>query len=405
MKPDNHPFQARKISDCVYWVGAVDWTLPEFHGYRTERGTTYNAFLVMADKITLVDTVKAPFAKEMMSRIASVISPDKIDFIVSNHAEMDHSGALPEVVGQIRPSQIFASANGVKALNLHFQQDWPLTPVKTGDSINLGNGSLSFVETRMIHWPDSMVSFFDRDGILFSQDAFGMHLATSQLFADQNDRPTMQWQAEKYYANIVMPYSPMVEKTLAVLEQKKLPIQMIAPDHGPMWRTARDIEWILGMYRRFVAQPRTRQVVVAFDTMWQSSQTMAGAIAEGVSRGGGLPRVFRLNNDHRSDIATEIMNSGAVIFGSPTLNSSVYPTLADLMTYIKGLQPKTRTGALFGSYGWNQKGREELQEMAAKLGLELVDEPLFVRYVPTEEDLRHCVELGEKVAGSLPKNE
>ncbi len=393
----NQPFQARQISDRVHWVGAIDWALPEFHGYRTERGTTYNAFLVMADKITLIDTVKKPFLEEAMSRIASVVDPQKIDYIVSNHSEMDHSGCLPEMAARIQPEQIFASPNGVRALSAHFHRELSLTAVKTGDRLDLGNASLQFVETRMIHWPDSMVSFLDSDGILFSQDAFGMHLATSRLFADQNERSVLQWQAEKYYANIVLPYSPMVGRALAAIEEMNLPLQILAPDHGPLWRGSEDIAWIFEQYRRFVAQRPTAKVVIAYDTMWHSSEAMANAIAEGVERAGAEPRVLSLHSTHRSDLATEVMNSGGLVIGSPTLNSSIFPSLADALTYLKGLNPRNLTGALFGSYGWNRKGMGELQEFAGKLDLQLVDEPLFVNYVPTDADLCQCVGLGEKV--------
>jgi flavorubredoxin len=395
------PFQAVKISENVYWVGAIDWDLIEFHGYRTERGTTYNAFLVMADKITLIDTVKKRYKREFLSRIQSVIDPKDIDIIVSNHAEMDHSGLLPDMVELIQPEKLYASANGAKALAEHFGDAVEVEAVDNGGSISLGNMNLTFVETKMIHWPDSMVSFLDSDGILFSQDAFGMHLATSSVFAEDNDRYIMQHEAEKYYANIVLPYSKIVGKTLDALQSMNLPIQIIAPDHGPIWRGDDDIAFVLDLYQRFVAQPPTPAAVVLYDTMWESTDIMAKAVAEGLRQGGVRVQVFNLHTSHRSDVATAVMNSGALVVGSPTLNSGIYPTLADALTYIKGLQPMNLIGAFFGSYGWNQKGMKELGEFVDKIGMDIVAEPLSVKFVPTDEDLEACATLGRTVAGKL----
>lgn len=403
MKQIEQPFMAEKISEHVYWVGAIDWDLEEFHGYLTQRGTTYNAFLILADKVTLVDTVKRPYLDEMMARIRSVIDPGKIDIFVSNHAEMDHSGCIPEVLDLVKPEAAYASVKGVEALDEHFALGGRVTAVANGGTVSLGNMNLAFVETRMIHWPDSMVSYLDADGILFSQDAFGMHLATSRIFADQNDRTTMLWEAEKYYANIVLPYSKQVGKVLDSLPGLGLDIKMIAPDHGPVWRTPEDIAWILGLYQRFVAQKPTPRAVVVFDTMWHSTEKMAKAIAEGLRLGGVGAKVFCMGSAHRSDVATEVMNSGALIIGSPTINSGVFPTIADILTYLRGLKPLNLIGAIFASYGWNLKAVEELHRYADEIGLELVADDVTSKYVPKEETLNACRRLGEKVAGELLK--
>lgn len=395
------PFQAVKISEHVYWVGAIDWDLIEFHGYRTERGTTYNAFLVMADKITLIDTVKKRYEREFLSRIQSVVDLKDIDCIVSNHAEMDHSGLLPEIVAATNPETVYASTNGAKALAEHFGDSVPVQPVADGASIDLGGMNLTFVETKMIHWPDSMVSFLDSDGILFSQDAFGMHLATSQLFAQDNDPEIMRHEAEKYYANIVLPYSKIVGKTLDALLGMNLPIKLIAPDHGPLWRGDADIQFVLDLYKRFVAQPPTDLAVVVYDTMWESTDIMAKAVAEGLRQGGARVQVFNMHNAHRSDVATAVMNAGALLVGSPTLNSGIFPSLADVLSYLKGLQPQNLVGAFFGSFGWNQKGMAELGESMEKIGLDIVAEPVAVKFIPTDDDLNLCVELGRSVAEKI----
>lgn len=395
------PFMAEKISENVYWVGAIDWTLPDFHGYTTPRGTTYNAYLIIADKITLIDTVKRPHLAEMMSRIASVIEPSKIDYIVSNHAELDHSGSMPEVIEMVKPEKLFASINGVKALKAHFPQLEEIEAVANGGKVELGNMELTCIETKMIHWPESMVSFLAKDKILFSQDAFGMHLASSKIFADQNERAILKDEVTKYYANIVLPYSMIVGKTIKALLGLGLDIGMIAPDHGPIWRTPEDISWILDLYKDFVNQKPTDKIVILYDTMWSSSAKMAKAIAEGVRLAGCNAKVMSMSTGHRSDVITEIMEAGALIIGSTTMNSGIYPTMADVLTYIRGLKPINLIGSVFGSYGWNKKAFTEMQGYLKAIGVEEVLEPMTVNFIPSHEDLMACREVGEKMAALL----
>jgi len=284
------PFKAVEVSDHVYWVGAIDWGIRDFHGYSTEQGTTYNAYLVVADKITLVDTVKKPFKDELLSRIGSVVSPQEISYIVSNHAEMDHSGCLPELIDAVKPEKVFASALGVKNLSDHFEFDMQLIPVKDGESISLGNMSISFVETRMLHWPDSMFSYLDADAVLFSSDAFGMHLASSGRF--DVDVSGWECQAAKYYANILMPFSHLILKLLDRVGTLGLPIKTIAPDHGPIWR--RDIDKILGLYSTWARREPTNKAVVTYDTMWESTTLMARAICDGLAAGGAHCKMMPL---------------------------------------------------------------------------------------------------------------
>ena len=397
------PFMAVPVTDRVYWVGALDWHIADFHGYRTERGTTYNAFLVLADKVTLIDTVKRPFLDEMLYRISSVIDPSKIEVIVSNHSEMDHSGSLIETAKAVNASKVYASANGVKALDAHFHHALDVEAVPNAGSVSLGTMTLQCFETKMIHWPDSMVSFLHEEKILFSQDAFGMHLATSNLFADENDRHVMQWEAGKYYANIVMPYSAIVATTLEALAGLKLPIATIAPDHGPIWRTPDDIAWILGLYAKFVAQKPTRKVVIVHDTMWGSTDLMARAVADGVRAAGVNVQEIPMHGAHRSNVATEVLDAGALIVGSPTMNSTIYPAMADVLTYLKGLKRKNLMGAVFGSFGWGANSIKELTDYMTAMGVELVAGPVKVNYVPTRDDLLQCSALGKAVAEELKK--
>ncbi len=393
------PFKASKVTDRVYWVGAIDWALREFHGYATERGTTYNAYLIVADRVTLVDTVKAPFMDEMLSRVASVVPPENIDYIISNHSEMDHSGALPAVIRQVKPEKVFASAMGCKALEAHFHMGNAITPVKDGETVSLGNASLTFVETRMLHWPDSMFSFFDKDGVLFSQDAFGMHLASAQRFADELELTLLEFEATKYFANILTPYAALVTNLLEKTKALNLPIRVIAPDHGPIYR--RDLSWILDLYGRFAAQKPTNRAVVAYDTMWGSTDKMARAIAEGVTAGGGVPELFQMRKAHRSNVATALLEAGAFLVGSPTMNNMMFPTVADVLNYVRGLRFKNLIGAAFGSYGWSGEAVKQVEEILSAMEVELVSKSVSVKYVPTKDDLAQCHQLGAKVAKRL----
>ena len=395
--------KAVRISDSVYWVGAIDWGLREFHGYATSRGSTYNAYLVMAEKPVLIDTVKAPFKDEMMARIASVTDPSSIDTIISNHAEMDHSGALPAVVAEIEPSRVVASPMGVKALNAHFAVGMDIDPVKTGDKLDLGGLTLSFIETRMLHWPDSMFSYLEEEGVLFSQDAFGMHLATADIFVDQNDMSTVRWECEKYYANILMPYSNKVKGLLADVAETGLSPKIIASDHGPIWR-GKDIATALEWYAEWAEDAPSRKAVVIHDTMWGATAKMAAAICDGLKSGGSEVVSLPLASSSRSDVATEILGAGAVLVGSPTINNQIFPSLADTMTYVKGLKPKNLIGAAFGAYGWSGEAVKQLNAILEEMKVELVSEGIRAFYTPTEEVLEQCFELGAEVAAKLSEN-
>ena len=395
-------FQAVRVTDRVYWVGARDWKVREFHGYRTSRGTTYNAFLVLADKVTLVDTVKKPFRREMMARVASVVDPKRIDYIISNHSEMDHSGCLPETIEAVKPEKVFASANGVKALEAHFHLGGGIEAVKTGSTLSLGNMSVTFVETKMLHWPDSMVSYLAEEKILFSQDAFGQHLASQTLWADEVPRDVLYEEAAKYYANILLPFSPLIAKTVPALKAMNLALEVLAPDHGPLYR--KDLGWIMDLYGRWAEQKPTRKALVVFDTMWESDALMAEAVAEGLAAGGARPvKVLPLRSSHRSEVATEILEAGALVAGSPTMNNQIFPTMADVLCYLEGLKPKNLVGAAFGSYGWSGEAVGKLEEWLQRIGVRLVAEGVKVRYVPDAEALRRCRALGEKVGGELQK--
>jgi len=394
-------YSAIKVSKNVYWVGAIDWNIRDFHGYTTPHGSTYNAYLIMADKITLIDAVKAPFVEEMMARIKSVIDPSSIQYIVSNHSEMDHSGGLLEAIDRIKPKKVFASTIGVNTLQEIFHDDQEIVPVKDGEVLSLGNMDLTFMETRMIHWPDSMFSYLAADEILFSQDAFGMHLATLERFADEIPASTLEYEAATYYANIVLPYSSLVLKALEKVLSTGWKISVIASDHGPVWR--RDLGFIIGLYKKWALQKPTDKAVVVYATMWRSTEKMARAISEALAQAGVPVKLLSMNEAHRSEVLYEVLEAGALIVGSPTLNNNILPQMADVMTYLKGLKPANLIGAAFGSYGWSGESVKQLETTLKEMKVEIAADAVSVRHVPDGAALEKCHNLGKTIAAELTR--
>ena len=394
-------YSAVKVSNHVYWVGAIDWTIRDFHGYTTPQGSTYNAYLVMADEITLIDTVKAPFMDEMLDRIKSIVDPSQIKYIISNHSEMDHSGCLPQVIDLIKPKKVFASAIGTKTLKELFHEQLEITAVKDGETLSLGNMELTFMETRMIHWPDSMFTYLAEDQLLFSQDAFGMHLATQERFADELPVATLEFEAATYYANIVLPYSPIVLKTLDKIIATGWKIKILAPDHGPIWRE--NISWIIELYKKWALQKPTAKAVVVYGTMWHSTEKMARAIGEAIAQAGIQVKLLSLNETHRSEVAYEVLDAGALIVGSSTLNNNILPQMADVMTYLKGLKPANLIGAAFGSYGWSGESVKDLEGLLKEMKVEIAAEAISVKNVPDSGVLEKCSELGKTIAAELKR--
>lgn len=391
--------QAVKITDKVYWVGAMDWNMRDFHGYSTTRGTTYNAYLILSEKPTLIDTVKKEFFPQMMARIQSVIDPKKIEIIISNHAELDHAGALAQTVAAVEPSAVYASDMGVKNLMAELYPSFEIKPVKTGDKIDIGGDTLSFIEARMLHWPDSMFSYLENEQILFSNDVFGMHLATSQLFDDENEETVWLSEAEKYYANIVLPYSDIVLRFLDNFKKMNLPVKMIAPDHGFIWR--KEPQRIVDLYAKWAAQTPQKKAVVVYDTMWGSTQLMADYVADGLRQSGIVVKEMSMHSSHRSEVAHELLNSGGLIVGSPVLNSGIFPAMADVLCYLKGLKKKNLAGAAFGSYGWNPAPVKELEQTLQAMQVDVVSPAVTSKFVPTPEVLQACYQLGVQVAQKI----
>ena len=386
-----------EIKPDVFWVGAIDWNIRDFHGYSTYKGTTYNAFLIKDEKVTLVDTVKAPFFSDLMHHIQQIIEPRLIDYLVVNHVEMDHSGSFLQAVDAIKPEKIICSEMGEKALINHFKRtDLPYEVVKTGDTIKTGKKTLQFIETRMLHWPDSMFTYIPEDKLLISSDAFGQHWATSARFDDEVPFDELMNHAAKYYANILLLYSPLVQKLLAKVKELNLDIDMIAPDHGLIWR--KNISAILEAYDRWSRQEARRKAIVVYDTMWHSTEKMAKAITDGLIDEGIETIPMSLKVFHRSDIVTELLDAKGLVVGSPTINNGLFPTVADILTYMKGLKPVGKIGFAFGSYGWSGEAAKIISQYLSDMKVEqIIDEPLRIQYVPGHEALKKCYDLGRKL--------
>jgi len=389
-----------EIVKDIYWVGAIDWNIRDFHGYATYTGTTYNAYLVMDEKITLIDTVKKEKVEEMLARVNQIIDPKKIDIVVSNHTEMDHSGGLPRVmhkIGEDKP--LYCSKVGHANLSKHFREKWNYQPVENGGNLSLGRRNLTFLETRMLHWPDSMFSYCPEERLLFSSDAFGQHHAGLERFDDEIGEPIMP-HARKYYANILLPFSPLVLKLVDKVQELGLAIDLICPDHGIIWR--QDPGKIINAYVEWAEQKPARKAVVVYDTMWHSTEKMAEAVTEALGQAKVEAKLMHLRSWHRSDIITEIHDAGAVIMGSPTINNNLFPTVADFLCYMKGLKPQNKIGAAFGSYGWSGEAVKLINKELEEMKFRLIGPGVRSAFVPDDQALEACYELGRQVAEALP---
>ncbi len=374
--------KAIEIKKGIYWVGAVDWDLRNFHGYLTQRGSTYNAYLIMDEKITLIDSVKEHLTSDMMERISSIVDPSKIDYVISNHVEMDHSGAIPAIAKIAPNAKIFASPKGVEGLKAHYGEQYNFEAVKPTEPISLGERSLSFVLTPMIHWPDNMLTYMPEEKILFSNDAFGQHLASSQRFDDEYSLEVIMEEARKYYANIVLPYGSQVQRALK--QAAALDIELIAPSHGIIWR--KHISEIFTEYTKWASNETEKKAVICYDTMWGSTKKMAYALSAVMEEKGYATSLYNVSLTHISDIMTDLITAEYVCVGSPTLNNNMMPTVAAFLTYMKGLAPKNRKAVAFGSYGWGGQSIGQVADTLKEAGFD-VKSTERIQYIPSKEDL------------------
>ncbi|HNW91630.1 MAG TPA: anaerobic nitric oxide reductase flavorubredoxin [bacterium] len=392
------------IKNNVSWVGKIDWELRNFHGheYSTHRGSSYNSYLVREEKVALIDTVWGPYAEEYVANLAQEIDLQKIDYIIANHGETDHSGALPELLRRIPGTPVYCTANGVKSLKGQYHQDWNFKVVKTGDKLALGNGrELVFVEAPMLHWPDSMMCYLTGDNILFSNDAFGQHYATEHLFNDKVDRAELYAEAIKYYANILTPFSGLVTKKIGEFLALNLPLDVICTSHGVVWRD--HPAQIVEQYLRWAAEYRENQVSIVYDTMWNGTRRLAETIAQGITDADRAVTVklFNLPTSDINDVVTEIFRSKALLMGSPTINRSFLHSLAALLDLCKGLGFKGKQAAAFGCYGWSGESVKHLCTHLAGAGFAVVDDGFRATWTPDAAALAGARDYGRQLAGTL----
>jgi flavorubredoxin len=388
-----------KVKNDIYWVGVVDWDIKNFHGYLTHRGSSYNAYLIVSDKIALVDTVKSPFYEDMLRNIKELIDPSKIDYIILNHAEPDHSGSIKKIANKAPKAKIISSERGRPTLNRYYQE-LDITTIKEYPTLDLGKKTLSFVPIPMAHWPDSMVTYITEDKVLLSNDAFGQHIASSSRFDDEIDNSILWQEATSYYANILMPLNRSVNRAINALEG--IEIDMIAPSHGVIWR--KNIEGILEAYNKWVNGETEKKAIIVYDSMWHSTEIIARAIANGIISEGVIVKVMNLTSSHRSDVITEILDAKAILIGSPTLNNHVFPTVAGFLAYMRGLKPLNKIGAAFGSYGWAGGAKSFIEEQMKLAGIELIESDIDFIYKPSEREITKSFDYGKRIAKKIKES-
>lgn len=392
-----------KMTDKVTWVGKIDWQLRRFHGdeYSTHRGTSYNSYLIRDKKNVLIDTVWKPFDEEFVENLKKEINLNEIDYIIANHAEVDHSGALPLLMKEIPDVPIYCTAAGARILKAHYHEDWNFVEVKTGDTLDIGENKLTFIEAKMLHWPDSMFTYMDGENILFSNDAFGQHYASDLMYNDLVDQAELYQEAMKYYANILAPFSPLVTRKIEEVLGFNLPVDMIATSHGIIWRD--NPAQIIGKYLEWAKDYKENQITIVYDSMWNATRRMAEAIAEGIKSENKdvAVKLFNAANSDKNDVITEMFKSDAVLVGASTVNNSILSSISGILDMVKGLGFKNKKAAAFGSYGWSGESVKIITERLKDAKFEVINDGIKELWNPDEEGLERCREFGIDFAKNL----
>lgn len=391
----------KELCTGVYWVGAIDWTVRYFHGYElsTHRGSSYNSYLIKDEKTVLIDTVWEPLTDRFLENLKEVVDISKIDYVVMNHMEPDHSGALPTIMEYIPNATIIVSSKGAESIKEYYHRDWSLKVVTQGEKLNIGKHELIFVEASMLHWPDSMFTYLTGENILFSNDAFGQHYAVSELFNDLANEDEVNQEAIKYYANILTPFSKMVTKKIEQIKGLNLPVNMIAPSHGVIWR--KNPMQIVDKYYEWSKGISEKSVVIIYNSMWGATHKMAEFIAKGLAEEGVEYKIFNTGTADRNDILAEVFKSKGVILGSSTVNNGVLTSIMPIIEDLMGLKFIDKVGAAFGSYGWSGESPKILSEYLTKAKIDVIEEPLKAKYMPDEKELQSCIEFGKKFANTM----
>jgi len=392
-----------KINDTVTWVGKIDWELKKFHGdeYSTHKGSSYNSYLIKDEKTVLIDTVWGPFTSEFITNLKKEVDIQKIDYIVMNHSEVDHSGALVELMKEIPNTPIYCTKAGVRILKGYYHQDWNFVEVKTGDTLDLGKHKLTFIEAAMLHWPDTMFTYLSEENILFSNDGFGQHYASEFMYNDKVDQAELYQEALKYYANILTPFSKQVLKKIEEILSLNLPINMICPSHGIIWRD-NPIQ-IVNKYLEWANEYQENQITIIYDSMWNATRRMAESIAEGITTNNKDVTVKVINSakSDKNDVIVETFKSKIVLIGSSTINNGILSSTASIIEMIKGFKFKNKKGAAFGSYGWSGEAIKLLTEELEKAGIKTINSGIRELWNPDEEALNRCRDFGKSIVEEL----
>jgi flavorubredoxin len=393
--------KAVEIRNSIYWVGAIDWAVRDFHGYVTPRGTSYNNYLLMDDEITLIDTVKYDFADATVRCIENLVDPAKIKHVVINHIENDHASSLDRIMELTPDATIYITEKGKRGLDRFFDTShWKIRIVKTGDTLKTGRMTLQFLETPMLHWPDSMMTYIAEEKILFSQDAFGQHIAAAERYDDEYIKLVSAEDLDdaviEYYANILMPFGGLIRRKLEEIVKLGLEIEMIAPDHGIIWR--KDPRRVLQLYNDMAIGKAELSVAIIYDTMWHSTEEMTIPIAAGIRDAGVDVNVMKLRATPTSIAIKEFWRSRGALIGSPTLNNLMFPSIAEFLYHLRGLRPANRIISGFGSYGWGGGALKEILAEGQKMGLEVVEPGIHLAYRPSRSDEEACFEFGKNFA-------
>lgn len=392
-----------KITDKVSWVGKIDWELTRFHGdeYSTHRGSSYNSYLIKDKKTVLIDTVWKPFDREFVAKLKKEVDLNQIDYIIANHGEIDHSGGLVELMSEIPDTPIYCTKNGVKSIKGQYHKDWNFVEVKTGDTLDIGDNKLIFIEAKMLHWPDSMFTYMTGENILFSNDAFGQHYASEELFNDRVDQAELYQEAIKYYANILTPFSSLVTKKIQEVLSLDVPVDMICTSHGIIWRD--DPTQIVKKYMDWADSYQENQITLIYDTMWDGTRRMAEAIASGISKEDDsvVVKLYNLSKSDKNDVLTEIFKSKAFLIGSSTINKGILYSVAGMIEMIKGMSFKNKQASAFGTYGWSGEGVKIISEEIDKSSVSRLDDGIKAMWNPDEECINKCIDYGREFAKKI----
>ena len=389
-----------KITDKITWVGKTDWELKKFHGdeFTTVNGSSYNSYLIRDKKTVLIDTAWLPYDKEFVSKLKEEIDLNKIDAVIALHGEIDHSGALVELMREMpENTPIYCTANGVKSIKGQYHKDWNFQIVKTGDKLELGDSDLTFIEAPMLHWPDTMFAYMSKENVLFSSDGFGQHLASEFLYADEVDQDILFAEALKYYANILAPFGMMAIKKINEILDMNLQIEMICPSHGLIWR--KDPTQIVKKYLEWANNYQENQITIIYDTMWNDTRKMAEAIAKGIQNKDKEVTIKLLNTakNDKTDVLTEVFKSKMIIVGSPTVNNGYLHSIAGILEMIKGMKLKNKKAVAFGSYGWSGEAVKQISDYLKNSGFEVINDGFRCLWTPDEKVEKELEKFGEEL--------